>query len=429
MNIFDSIPENGIGETELSVACGLSLANLRSEIAKLVKRRAIESVPGLPDHWRPVITRIPQPEQVKALLKDGRLDAISIAIELDCGAAQTSAILTKMEKAGEIINPKGDYWELADGNGVFSNGSVDPSAEVEVITNEQGRNSGGRNLFAVTPSDRSNHNGSSESGLERLTYDEMQRRQHLERKIERGFYEAGKALAEIREKRLYRDRWQNWGDYIADRFGWKRDYANKQIAAAQVVDGLIQSYETNTNSILSGTTTGTLPTAETQVRPLVPLSQEHRATVWKEAVDKSNGKVPTESTVKAVVEDFLNREKYSAPNPYRVGQVVSMKGKKGWFIVYGVGEFCCNCQDFTGKQYDFRHFELRELDLPPEQRTFAVHLQEKLSNLWRMGDRLTSDKDSATVKALVQAVGLNAMGFLTEFQENLLQLAENLEEF
>lgn len=422
MNIFDSIPENGIGETELSVACGLSLANLRSEIAKLVKRRAIESVPGLPDHWRPVITtRIPKPEQVKALLKDGRLDAISIAIELDCGAAQTSAILTKMEKSGEIINPKGDYWELVDGNDVFSNGSVDPSAEVEVITNEQGRNSGSRDLFTVSPSNGSVHNGSSESGLERLSYDEMQRRQHLERKIERGFYEAGKALAEIREKRLYRDRWQNWDNYVADRFGWKRNYANKQIAAAEVVDSLIQVYEVQgTNGTEKAVST--LPTNERQVRPLTSLDSSDRATVWKIAVDKAWGKVPTEALVKEAVKEFINRDRLT--NPYQLEQVVTIKGKKGWFVVYHVGEFTCTCLDITGKELIVRHFDLKEIVLPPEQRQFAVGLRVRLSDLWLMADKLPSEVDGNTIKALVTNVGSNACGFLTEFQKQLLELAE-----
>ncbi|RCJ36258.1 hypothetical protein A6770_40610 [Nostoc minutum NIES-26] len=38
-----------------------------------------------------------------------------------------------------------------------------------------------------------------------LTEDEQRDRLHLERKVERAFFEAGKALAELRDRRLYRE--------------------------------------------------------------------------------------------------------------------------------------------------------------------------------------------------------------------------------
>ncbi|RCJ39603.1 hypothetical protein A6770_38680 [Nostoc minutum NIES-26] len=37
-----------------------------------------------------------------------------------------------------------------------------------------------------------------------LTEDEQRDRLHLERKVERAFFEVGKALAELRDRRLYR---------------------------------------------------------------------------------------------------------------------------------------------------------------------------------------------------------------------------------
>ncbi|WP_026736266.1 hypothetical protein [Fischerella sp. PCC 9605] len=39
--------------------------------------------------------------------------------------------------------------------------------------------------------------------LEELTEEEQRDRSHLERKVERAFYEAGKALMELRDRRLY----------------------------------------------------------------------------------------------------------------------------------------------------------------------------------------------------------------------------------
>lgn len=155
---------------------------------------------------------------------------------------------------------------------------------------------------------------------------------------------------------------------------------------------------------------------------MTSLDPEVRATVWKTAVDKANGKVPTEALVKEAVKEFKSRD--AVNNPFRLLQVVSIKGKGGWFVVSHVGEFSCTCHDFTGKEVIARFFDIKEITLPPEQRQFAVGLQARLADLWRMGDQLISEVDGNTVKALVQSVGLNAIGFLTDFQEQLLQLAE-----
>lgn len=417
MTILDCIPEQGIGETALAVATGLNLSELRSQLNILIRKRAIEPVPDMPYHYRPVMVRVPKPQQILNLLADQRLEAMEIAIELDCDSIQTKALLKQMASKGEIIQ-KGDYWEVSNGNDAFSTGIDIDFTEIDSDGDERINSDEIPGPTLVETGQQS-----IGSGIESLTDDEIQRRHHLERKVERSFYEAGTALKELRDSRLYRDRWHNWNDYVADRFGWKANYAYKQIAAAEVVQGLIESYEELcTNCTESVTLTGTLPTAEGQVRPLVNLDPEVRATVWRTAVDKANGKVPTEALVKEAVKEFKSRD--AVVNPFRLLQVVSIKGKGGWFVVSHVGEFSCTCHDFTGKEVIERFFDIKEITLPPEQRQFAVELQARLADLWRMGDNLSSQVDGNTVKALVQSVGLNAMGFLTDFQEQLLQLAE-----
>lgn len=416
MTILDCIPEQGIGETALAVATGLNLSELRSQLNILIRKRAIEPVPDMLYHYRPVMVRVPKPQQILNLLADQRLEAMEIAIELDCDSLQTKAILKQMALKGEIIQ-NGDYWEVNSGTDAFSTGIDVDFQEISLDGDERINSDELPRTVLVEAGQQS-----VGSGIE-LTYDEMQRRHHLERKVERSFYEAGTALKELRDSRLYRDRWHTWENYIADRFGWKANYAYKQIAAAEVVQGLIESYEELcTNCTESVTPTGTLPTAEGQVRPLVNLDPEDRATVWKTAVDKANGKVPTEALVKEAVKEFKSRD--AVVNPFRLLQVVSIKGKSGWFVVSHVGEFSCTCHDFTGKEVIARFFDIKEITLPPEQRQFAVGLQARLADLWRMGDQLISEVDGNTVKALVQSVGLNAIGFLTDFQEQLLQLAE-----
>jgi hypothetical protein len=55
-----------------------------------------------------------------------------------------------------------------------------------------------------------------------LTEEEERDRLHLERKVERAFYEAGKALMELRDRRLYRSTHKTFEEYCRDRFGHSR---------------------------------------------------------------------------------------------------------------------------------------------------------------------------------------------------------------
>ena len=71
--------------------------------------------------------------------------------------------------------------------------------------------------------------------LEELTEDEKRLRLQLERKVERAFYEAGKALMELRDRRLYRSTSKTFEEYCRDRFGFERRHPYLLIEAAIVV--------------------------------------------------------------------------------------------------------------------------------------------------------------------------------------------------
>ncbi len=71
-----------------------------------------------------------------------------------------------------------------------------------------------------------------------LTVDEEQQRLYLERKVERAFYEAGLALRELRDRRLYRNTHKTFEEYCRYRFGHSRQKSNYLIAAAGVYDNL-----------------------------------------------------------------------------------------------------------------------------------------------------------------------------------------------
>ncbi|MHC5855368.1 MAG: hypothetical protein ACYTXO_36810, partial [Nostoc sp.] len=76
--------------------------------------------------------------------------------------------------------------------------------------------------------------------VEELSETEERDRLHLERRVERAFFEAGKALAELRDRRLYRSTHSTFEEYCKDRFGFERRHPYRLIEAAGVVDNLIK---------------------------------------------------------------------------------------------------------------------------------------------------------------------------------------------
>jgi len=186
--------------------------------------------------------------------------------------------------------------------------------------------------------------------VEELTEDELADLQRLERKVERAFYESGKALAEIRSRQLYRVNHNSFEDYCQDRFGMKRIYAHYLINAATVVDNLSPKRSQFVNI---------LPTNESQCRPLIPLEPEEQPQVWQEAVEEAGGKVPSARIVKDVVlrhkKDIVQRLKEENPSPpeFAEGDVVEIRVTKHspvrpfdgmWAVVEHVGSNSCTVQ-------------------------------------------------------------------------------------
>ncbi|MBO3461567.1 hypothetical protein G7B40_024675 [Aetokthonos hydrillicola Thurmond2011] len=86
--------------------------------------------------------------------------------------------------------------------------------------------------------------------IEELTQEELGLRLHLERKVERSFYECGQALMELRNKRLYRSSHKTFQEYCRDRFGFTHRSVNYLIAGSMVVDNLLKG--TNDSEIHLG---------------------------------------------------------------------------------------------------------------------------------------------------------------------------------
>jgi len=180
--------------------------------------------------------------------------------------------------------------------------------------------------------------------VEELSPEEEADRRRLELTVERGFYHSGKALTQLRDRRLYRSTHQKFEDYCQERFGMKRIYAHYLIKAAIVFDNLSSSCSQIVNI---------LPTTESQCRPLIKLEPDEQHQVWSEAVEMAGGKAPSARIVKdavlrhqAVVDG--PKQKHASPLEFAQGDVVEIKALKRsplypfngmWAIIQHVGSF------------------------------------------------------------------------------------------
>ncbi|MBD2511484.1 hypothetical protein IQ274_27710 [Nostoc sp. LEGE 12447] len=247
-----------------------------------------------------------------------------------------------------------------------------------------------------------------------LTQEEQSDRLHLERKVERAFFEAGKALAELRDRRLYRSSHRTFEDYCRDRFGHSRRQSYLLMDAATVFDNLVEICDQFDHI---------LPTAEGQVRPMTKLEPQEQQEVWVKAVEQAGGKVPPARIVKNVVQQIMERTQ--APNTYQLGEVCQilakdnpeLRGKGGcWGIVNHVGEFSCTVRTWDG-EYTVGLQHLKSYNYLPAECEQMQLISDRIS-------RVYSDSLEETVKSLLQSLGKVNRPYLTAVEEKLLTLLE-----
>lgn len=200
-----------------------------------------------------------------------------------------------------------------------------------------------------------------------LTEEELADRQRLELKVERAFYEAGCALRELRDRRLYRSTHRTFEEYCKDRFAFQRRHSYRLIDAAIVVDNLCPI---GTHEDLGTNRIQILPTHERQVRDLVGLEPDEQRQVWQEAIEQSSGKVPSGRTVKNIVERLKERDATPPPIPYREGDVVLIRGLGNadlrkfdgqWALAQGINEYTVTVA-LAGKDVSVKPQFLEEVD-------------------------------------------------------------------
>jgi len=116
----------------------------------------------------------------------------------------------------------------------------------------------------------------------------------------KAFLRVGRALLEIKRRRLYRERYGSFEAYCYGVWGWKKSQAYRMLDAAEICAQLSPLGDT------------LLPTSERQVRSLRGCPSETVTKAWRLAVATANGKPVTGKMVGKAVSQV-----HSAPTPAR----------------------------------------------------------------------------------------------------------------
>ncbi|MCC5653293.1 hypothetical protein LC609_26550 [Nostoc sp. XA013] len=255
--------------------------------------------------------------------------------------------------------------------------------------------------------------------VKELTDQEQSLRLQLERRVERAFLEAGQALMELRDRRLYRSTHRTFEEYCRERFGYSRDAAYLKISATAVYENLQKFLPTNGQQI-------PMPTNERQLRFLAKAELEPavQANVWQQAVEQAGNKIPSGRIVKDVVDRIGERAK--VPNPYHIGEICillpkdnpDLRGKAGyWGVVSLVAEYSCTVQTWDG-DYTVKIEQMKSLELLDEDCQFMQQLCVRLRQFHQVASR------DSSVDWLLQGLGKQAKPYLSSLQAKLLAAVE-----
>ncbi|MDZ7970628.1 MAG: hypothetical protein RM368_37850 [Nostoc sp. DedSLP03] len=248
-----------------------------------------------------------------------------------------------------------------------------------------------------------------------LTQEEQSDRLHLERKVEQAFFEAGKALMELRDRKLYRSTHKTFEEYCRDRFGHNRRQSYLLMDAAVIFDNLEQKCDRSDHI---------LPTNEWQIRPLSKLAPDIQPEAWEQAVESANGKVPSHRIVKDAVQRIMERTQ--VPNTYQLGEVCQilakdnpeLRGKGGcWGIINHVGQFSCTIKTWDG-EYTVGLQHLKSYSYLPSE-------CEEMQVICDRINRVYSSGLEESVQRFLESLGKLNRAYLTGLEEKVLSLLES----
>ena len=399
---------------------------------------------GLPEVWVSWYNHVPIPEQPIRLKPEPFFNQLKVGDSVTINDQHPESA----QQTFEIKEFRGEGWILTTTNQLFHHNFIDKISNFEEETVSETVDESVSKIVEESSETSENLDenapelsttivevvqSSNLTDTDELTDEEARDRLHLERKVERAFYEAGKSLAEIRDRRLYRSTHQTFEEYCADRFAFTRRRPYQLIDASIIVDNLL-SEETQmcTNRTQNDDSEETqmctnrtqiLPTSEWQVRPLTKLEPEQQREAWAKAVEQAGGKVPSGRIVKSIVDQI--RERTPVPNPWRKGEVAmimvkdnpDLRGKGGcWCVITEVHDFSCTVRLWDGN-YQVKPENLKELPYSNEQQEMVRKLCDRLSKLY---DPEMED----TAKAVLASLGRIDRPWLTEFEEKVLRMLE-----
>ncbi|WP_375502585.1 hypothetical protein [uncultured Nostoc sp.] len=260
-----------------------------------------------------------------------------------------------------------------------------------------------------------------------LTEQEISERLHLERKVERAFFEAGKALAQLRDRRLYRSTHRTFEEYCRDRFGYTHCRVNYLIAGSVVFDNIVAGTNCSQNEEIDKTRLNPsriLPTNEGQVRPLAQLEPQQQVKVWQRAVQEAGGKIPSARIVTDLVQRIMERTK--VPNTYQIGEICQilakdnpeLRGKGGcWGIVNQVNDFSCTVKLWDG-EYTVGLQHLKSYNYLPAECEQMQLISDRITRL-----RQNENLEEAS-RAVLKYLGELKRPYLTQVEQKLLSLIE-----
>jgi hypothetical protein len=120
------------------------------------------------------------------------------------------------------------------------------------------------------------------------------------------FVEAGNILYEIRRDHLWREEHPSYEEFCRAEWDYGRNYADKLIRAANVVNNLTEHREELERAL--GTTVP-LPASETQVRGLVRLAPNEQVEIWKAVVQEARDDEGQFHITAELVEEVTTRVK------------------------------------------------------------------------------------------------------------------------
>ncbi len=255
--------------------------------------------------------------------------------------------------------------------------------------------------------------------VEELSPEEEADRQRLELKVERAFYQSGKALVELRDRRLYRNSHKTFEEYCQDRFGFGRAHSYRLIDAAAIVDNLSPNRRQKASPSVERQM---MPTKLEQVRPLTKLEPDEQRFAWKEAVREAGG-IPSGRIVKSIVERLKERDSSPPPIVYKPGDVFLICAKSGELKKYS------GCWAIATQIYEYTisvHIHDTNLAVKPENLE-PIDSPSECAEVRAIAQRITRLRQCELLDQCADAVlsSLGRQAYLTEVAEGLLSWLEN----